>query len=48
MTKEVKEALLVVLRKEERRMEDEYSHLSRSPEPLKKVRDAIRKLGGYK
>ena len=46
MTKAVKEALLQMLRREERRMEQEYNHLSRTPEPLKKVQDAIRSLGG--
>ena len=48
MKQEIKEAMLIVLRKEEARLNDEYSHLSRAPEPLKKVQAAIRALGGYK
>lgn len=47
MTKEVEAAMLQVLRREEYRLKDEYSHLSRTPEPLKKIQDAIRSLGGY-
>ena len=45
---EDKELMLRLLRKEERRLEEPWSHLSYTPKPLKEVRDEIRKRGGYK